>query len=467
MTGGSAVAARAPKHPKHAKHVVPPAATFATGFSDGYWFQYYIPSVQADWLTRAQQIDSSWVRLWATWSAIARTRPVRPTNPNDPAYDWTTLDGPIRDAVAHHQSVEVQILWAPAWAEASTPPSTIPAGTWEPSAPALGQFARALATRYSGHFHDSTGKLLPRVSTFQIWNEPNLTTYLNPQWGRASSGAIVPLSPAIYKGLLNAGYANIKAVQPHAFVVGGGLSGYGDPPGGGRMSPAYFYRHLFCLNGEQLRRMRCPNPAHLDALDHHPYASYPTSPAGKLDDVSIVEMNKLQRILAAAVRYHNVLPAKSKPIWIEEVGWYTNPPRPDGIPLAEQAQWLSRTFYELWRQGVTHVMWLAIGDQTYQLPGKISVSSFGVYFQDGVPKPAAAAYRFPFVAVRGRRGATIWGRAPGRGTVQIEVLGSTGWKPLMKVRTRPDGVFVAHRPLAAGLQLQAALGGAQSLPWTT
>jgi hypothetical protein len=60
---------------------------------------------------------------------------------------------------------------------------------------------------------------------------------------------------------------------------------YGDPPGVDRMSPVLFLRELLCLRGARLVPVRCPHPAHLDGLDHHPYASAPALRALSRDDV--------------------------------------------------------------------------------------------------------------------------------------------------------------------------------------
>lgn len=54
--------------------------------------------------------------------------------------------------------------------------------------------------------------------------------------------------------------------------------------------------------------------------------------------------------------------------------------------------------YVLWSQGVSAVFWLQIDDPMTAAPA--TALDAGLYFQDGRRKPAATAYRFPFVTNR-------------------------------------------------------------------
>ena len=236
-------------------------------------------------------------------------------------------------------------------------------------------------------------RALPHVAYFQAWNEPNLPATLAPQWKRTRSG-YVPASPAIYRGLLNAFYAGVKSVQPHASVLTAGLAPYGDTPGAARMHPVTFLEALLS------RR------ANFDALDIHPYGLTPTHHAFSPDDVSTPDLGRLRRVLRA----HS---AGSKPIWVTEIDWDSKPD-PAAVSLAQQARYLAQAFYELWRQGVSHVLWY----QPHDLGGtpRGGIPYGGLFTIDGQAKPASSAFRFPFVALRGTDGSTtLWGRAPIRG----------------------------------------------------
>ena len=195
---------------------------------------------------------------------VGSSPPSNPTSPADPDYDFSRLDGAVRDATARHMQALITVFGAPIWAEGKNRPSSAPVGTWKPDPQALGQFAQALAKRYSGRFQG-----LPRVSLFEAWNEPNLTGNLSPQWVGKK-----PTSPDLYRSLLNAFYRGVKSVAPGATVIGGATSPFGDPrdkplnPRLPRMRPLAFLRQMFCLNNNL--GSACNATTHLDALSHHP-----------------------------------------------------------------------------------------------------------------------------------------------------------------------------------------------------
>jgi len=459
--------------PSDAVHRSPDAAAgmpgpryLDTGFADADAFQGLPGSQSAMWLSRAQSIGSSYVRFLVPWGAIAPatlTSRFQPANASDPRYSWSTLDGQVEDAVAHDQHVVLTIDGAPAWALGRDPPPSAPPGTWRPSPSALGAFAHAVAERYSGHFPNPLrpGHDLPRVTYFQAWNEPNLPVALTPQWTRNSRGQWIPASPSFYRRMLNAVYANVKAVQPNAFVLAAGTAPYGDPPGVNRMRPVVFVRELLCLSGPELKREYCPDPAHFDALDEHPYSLTPTIHADNADDVSVPDVGRLSSVLSVAERTGRALPAGPKPIWVTEIAWSSNPPDPLAIPDARQARYLSLAFYELWRQGINHVFWLLVRDFPYK-----SLTGSGVYFGNGAPEPSAQAFHFQFVALPARRGVlTLWGHAPTAGAVEIEREDGDAWKPLLALSTTPGGIFYAQRRLGSRLVLRAQMGSVVSLPW--
>ncbi len=260
---------------------------------------------------------------------------------------------------------------------------------------------------------------------------------------------------------MNAIYFNVKAVQPKAKVLLAGLDPYGDPPGGIRMRPVLFMREVLCLRGDRLRREYCPDPAHFDAIDHHPYASTPWHHAYNRYDVAVPDMWRLRHIVAVALRKRLVRPIGPKPLWVTEISWNSNPPASYGVPLTTQARRLAATFYAFWRQHITHMFWFLISDSHV-----IGALGDGLFFANGVPKPAATAFRFPFVALRGRNGVvTLWGHAPAAGTVSVQSGSGHGWRTMLRLRTTRGGIFYAHRRLPPHLVLRARVGSMASLSW--
>ena len=423
---------------------LPGPVSFGTGIVDETLFQNTDLADRTLWLGRARSINSSWIRLRANWDLIApsrRPRGFRAADPHAPGYNWTTLDASLRSAAAAHQHVLLQLIAAPTWALGSHAPRSAFPGAWKPQSAAVGAFAHALAVRYSGRFGDPLrpGHALPTVSSFQIWNEPNLSRYLAPQWTRTRHGRWIAATPAIYRAMLNAAFANIKAVQRHATVLAAGTAPYGDPPGGPRMTPVTFWRELLCLHGAALRPVRCPRPAHLDGLDHHPYGVSPTLPAAGPEDVSVPDMGRLTRIMHAAQRWHRVLPAGPKSVWVTEIDWDAKAPHTAAlIPPATQARYLALAFYELWRQGVGHVFWFLMRDTNVG-----GLTGAGLYRFGGAAKPAVAAFRFPFVAVRMNRSRLVlWGRAPHAGRVTISERVHGRWRTFRRLSTTRGGVFL-------------------------
>lgn len=448
---------------------LPGPSSMALGLVDYPLFMQSPAPVQSLWLGRAQALGSSYVRLDAYWSDIApgrRPRRFKASDPGARAYRWSSLDEDVRAAAAHGQNIVLMAFGAPTWAEPGGVPSGVSAGTWFPNAADFGQFAHALAERYSGHFPDPLhrGRMLPRVRYFQAWNEPNLPTYLMPQWGRASNGTWEPVSPGVYRSLLNSFYAGVKSVASSNVVLSAGTAPYGDPPGtaGGRMHPVTFLQGVFCLTA-RYGPAPCPNPAHVDVLDDHPYSIGPTVKAHQALDISVPDQGKIWRIVRTAARYGRVLPRGPKSVWVTEIDWTSAHPNTP----ATQGQDVSVALYELWSQDVSHVFWFELRD-----PPPAQKNSFltaGLYYSDGAPKPAAAAYRFAFAAVpRPHREMALWGRAPTTGAASVQELIKGAWRQITLLQTTSGGIFyTVVRVIPRDRQLRAVIHGISSPVFVT
>lgn len=438
------------------------ASAFSLGVADDTLFTYGSPDAMAPWLTRTASIGSSYVRMQVAWALIApstRRTGFNASDPGDSDYSFQYLDADVRAVSAAGQTIIFEVNEAPAWAEGSGRPANYPfRGVWRPNPSAYGVFAHALAKRYSGTYPDPLhpGRNLPRVHIFQAWNEPNLPQYLSPQWTRANSKAPwQAASPAIYRGLLNAFYAGVKGVQPGATVLGAGTAPFGDPSavGLGRVEPVPFWRVVFCLTA------KCSNPPHLDGIDHHPYGPTPTTPASVAGDVSVPDMWKISAIMSQARRQGDALPNRPKSLWVTEIDWSsTRPAGTAALPGPQrEARYLAQTFYELWRQGVSVVCWFELSDPAPGLPAVFPGA--GLFTPSGAAKPAATAYRFPFVAMPAGGGqATLWGKAPARGSVAVQMLSAGRWKRIALLSAGADGVFTGKHSLSGHPSLRAVIG---------
>jgi len=278
-------------------------------------------------------------------------------------------------------------------------------------------------------------------------------------------GTWVSDSPLIYRGLLNAFYSGLKVAQPDAIVFSAGTAPFGDPPGGQRIPPAQFDRILLCVS-PTMQPLPCPDPAHFDVLDHHPYAvGSPYTPALDPDDVSIPDMAKLERPLAVAERTGRALPAGTKPIWATEVSYDSDPPDPQAVPMATFVRWTAETLYELWSEGAAVVTWYLIRDQP-PIPNYADSYQSGMYFRNGVPKEAQRAFRFPLVV--DRRGAgepIVWTRVPASGTLVIEGFIGGRWVAVLKTRVARYEVIARHLIASASERFRATVGSQSSLVW--
>lgn len=433
------------------------ARGLVTGLDDPLDFTSPSASVRSEWFGRAKAANAGVVRIDVSWREVAGPRPpLTPANPADPSYDFAAIDRGVRTAAANGLSILLNVEHAPAWAEGKNRPRSVPAGSWKPSPSDLGQFAQALARRYSGSFAG-----LPRVRYFQAWNEPNLTIHLAPQWKGKR-----PASPDRYRRMLNAFYAGVKRAQPAATVLSAGTAPYGDPPGKSRMRPLTFIRNLFCLNS-RLRATRCPVKPRLDLLAHHPITDGPpTKHAINHNDVPVADFNRVRAVLRAAERTHHVRPKGRHPLWVTELWWNTKPPNRFGFPLQKQAKWIEQAFYLLWRQGSSAVINYELRDLPYSRRNAANTLQSGLFFHDGRAKPSYRTFRFPFVTHRrSKRTVGAWGKAPASGRLRIQRKRERGWKTVRRLRVRRGQVFQASIRQRGGATFRAKLGKLASAPW--
>ncbi len=341
---------------------------------------------------------------------------------------------------------------APRWAEPKGGTKLdYAAGAYEPNAKALGQFAQALAKRYSGSYPNPMvpGRKLPRVRYIQAWAEANTSFHLAPQWSKVN-GKTVNNGAILYRSMLNAFYAGAHAGDRSVKVIASGLEGYGDAPFSGlnRAHPVTFLQNLLCLSSTN-KRVKCAGgPAHFDILAADPYDAFsPTTNSVSKLDAPAPDLNRLTASVKAAVRAGTLLPRKNKPLWVTEFGYDSNPPNPNAISTATQAKWLEEGLYVFWRQGASAAMWYLVRDQT---PPYDENYFSGVYFRSGKKKPSFTAYRFPFVVMSTAATATgktkpstaaqAWGISPVGGTVKVQFR-SGGWKTIRTFHVGKNAIF--------------------------
>jgi hypothetical protein len=260
-------------------------------------------------LNVAWKANATVLRAWIEWDKLAPTRPADARDPFDPAYRMSDTDDLIRSAQMRGMEVLLTIWGTPSWANEGAGPNRAPT---DPKA--LEDFSYAIAARYSGRFAG-----YPFVRFYTVWNEPNLPTFLSPQYDLGGRS----VAPAVYAGLFRAGARGIKQANPLAKIGLGETSPWGSPARGST-APGVFARSL--------SRLR-PALA-FDAWALHPYATSPSLPPTQRVHWPNVTMTQLPRFEASLARWFG---RKRVPVWITEYDYRTEP---GGVSWAQQAAYL-------------------------------------------------------------------------------------------------------------------------------
>jgi hypothetical protein len=315
------------------------------------------------------------VRMTLTWGGaggVANKRPTHPTDPTDPAYDWTRYDRAIGAASNYGIQVLLTIVGTPAWANGGHGPQRAPT-----SSVSLRQFAFAAARRYSGTFLDAaTGRILPRVSLWLAWNEPNNPVFLQPQFARVH-GHWKMAAAAAYAGICNAVYGGVHAAGGPEQVACGATAPRGsNNPRSSRpsISPLAF-----------LRAAKKAGLRTFDAWAHHPYYGSPyEKPTTRLVSSRAIGLGNINALISQVTRLYG-----NKPLWMTEYGYQTNPPDTFfGVSWKKQAAYL-RQAYEIARANprIDLFTWFLL----YDSPSAESWQS-GLITADGREKPSFAAF---------------------------------------------------------------------------
>jgi hypothetical protein len=427
-------------------------------------------------MARVRGSGSSTVRILVPWRFVAPLGNSKPagfdaSNPTDPAYRWTVVDSQVTSAVRHHLKPMLSIFVAPAWAERS---SEGPDGTRSPDPAELAAFAHAISRRYSGAVMG-----LPRVRLWQLWNEPNIYRFLMPQFDSPFPDAVPPgaraLSPGIYREMLNVFASAVRGVSKSNLVITGGMTPFARAfAASPAVGPLRFMRELLCLTPKNKPAPGCRQKASFDVWSHHPYTDGgPNHSADDPQNVSLGDLPKMERVLKAAIRAGHIRSSRRVRFWVTEISWDTNPPDPHGVPAKTHARWVAEAMYRMWRSGVSLVTWYSIRDDPKNGKPDPEVYQSGLYYRcdAGVacdrPKPALAAFRFPFVALPEGGRTVAWGRTPfgRRGRVRLELRTGAGWRKVATLRTDAHGIFLRRltRPRHGSMRaVLATKGGGHS-----
>lgn len=319
-----------------------------------------VDQLQWDWLYSPDQIEQAltlmneagitWLRLNWAWKEVQDV---------PGPFDYTNHDRVAQMAAEHDIQLLPILMGIPAWA--STAPEELkrergsmsPVDRYRP--PTLDDwivYIRNMVERYDGDgTDDAPGS--PRLTHWEVWNEPNLAFY----WPPAPNAAE-------YAALLATTAATIREADPTATVVLGGLSGSGvNAEGTG------FLQQLYDLNVA----------ASFDVVSVHLYV-HP----------SLGSIDQLTSALESTRRVMDEHGDVDKPLWLTEIGWSTAPDT-WGLPTVTQdevAGWLTEVYTAT--LPVERIFWYNFRDQE---PASLNVEhNFGLVNWDLTPKPTYHAY---------------------------------------------------------------------------
>lgn len=215
--------------------------------------------------------------IQARWETIApTTRPLNPTDPNDPAYQWPQY---LADAVAaaNAQGIQVQmlIMGTPPWANGGRSFEWVPDQSSD-----FGNFATAISRKY------------PSVSHWMIWGEPNRAPNFQPSTPATSAtgklNSAQAVAPRNYAVLLDAAYAALKAEDPGDKVIGGNTY---TAAGRDDINTYQWARYMKLPNGSRPR---------MDLWGHNPWGFTEPNfkdPPGRRGTVTFSDLQRLVKVL--------------------------------------------------------------------------------------------------------------------------------------------------------------------------
>lgn len=380
------------------------------------------------------------LRIELKWSEVApaATSAARPsfqaTNPV--SYDWGNYGTLLPEIKQLGWPVLLTITGpAPRWATANGKSPYVT----RPDPKDFEEFTTAVAREFGSE-----------VGTYSIWNEPNESVFLLPQWN--SNGT--PASGRIYRGLYQAGYAGLQAGGlAHPKVLFGetapvGYDKVSPRKEGSRalmhpVAPLAFMREALCLNAKYKKAASC-GELQISGYAHHAY-TLPAGPyfkPGERDNVTIGALSRLSNALNLAARAHAI--PGGVPIYLTEFGVQSFPNKFLGVSAAKQAEYdaiSEHIAYENPR--VAAFSQYLLKDDPVGGPANFQT---GLEYSNGSAKPLYFGWPLPLTVSKTGHGVSLWGLVrPATGATKVTILvrasGSRRYKTLRTVTTNSTGYW--------------------------
>jgi hypothetical protein len=436
----------------------PPAARAATvlrGINDDA-----LPTLAAD--VRAQhlheirsELRASVLRVNCSWPLAEPAR--GQCSDADASGYLYGLEQTVAAAHALGLKVIVTMCYVPKWASDS--------GYWDDPPPGYSQgyqdfypMTNSALASYQAFAKHLAAALAGQVLGYEAYCEPNLWPYIYPQ--RTDSDP--SFAAHVYLKYLKAFFAGVRAGDPHAKVIAGSTA----PTGANdiyRTSPQSFARALAAAGAAR----------YFDVYSHHPYVPGGTTdmdpalpPQFPGNTVSLSNIGTLLRIFP------------SKPFYLSEYGFSTEPSVAFGAPVTEtqQAAYLTKAYALAARHSqIKLLVWQPLQDSSPSgKPTDPNGDYLGLRRVNGTAKPAWYAFaRGNHIALsappRARRGARISlrgrytcasiGGVRGRRLLIERKLGAGRWRVVRAVTTGAGGAYAARVTLGATVRLRVVFAG--------
>ncbi len=293
---------------------------------------------EADWDTVMDSADEAgvqWGREQFDWDVI---------EPSDGTYSWASYDKVLAEYTQRDIKMLGLLTYSSSWASAV--PGSTDSEFYPPDMTAWKDYVATVAD----HYKDD-------INYWEIWNEPNHEGF----WKGDLDG---------YSDLIVAASAAIKAANPDAKIVLGGLSG----------SDADYLDDLYTdINDASV----------IDVVAFHPYrvlnGGFNNAPEMNADGLNTLLTDIYN--MKAVVRKHD---KANTPLWITELGWTTYA---DGVTKTKQAQFLMRAYTTaLAIPNVKKVFWYTFSDTSSD--NSLSEAKFGLVDVNYKKKKALDAFTF-------------------------------------------------------------------------
>jgi hypothetical protein len=303
-------------------------------------------------IAEVRRAGATWWRTFLFWDEV------EPTRTSPPTYDWRHYDPLFQTADRLGLTVIAEIQGNPSWA------APLPGGPPR-DFDQLAQFLAAAVERYDGDgYRDAPGS--PRVTYWELYNEPDNTDAELARQGRG--WGIWGHHGAAYARMLRRVYPAIKAANPPAKVVFGGIAHDAFIPSG-PFDPHFLDQVLAAGGGP-----------YFDVMNFHYYPLF----APVWDPYGPGVAGKAAALSAKLAAY-----GVSTPMLVTEAGMWNaaQPPYPPASD-EDQVRYVVKLYTHAVVGGVMAVCWFQFDDVAgFDDPAR------GLLDNRLVPKPAHSAFR--------------------------------------------------------------------------